>query len=238
MWCDFWNHWVQMKCRLSHQLTHINMFFYFFCPVRRFVFALSSESGETAVAPGCMCFCVLPLLWVSLCVCSASWSQIPGEAFVDFTSLRLLVWVFSGGGVWVSISPGSLRQLRGSVSGCGRRLRGSLFQLSACYCATICGEWKGARPQLGYSSKGDSWDKVRGEMCKCASMCERGVRMTTHRHTPLVLPSVRKWDARLWESRARHFSFYVWWGERSEEETVNGVIVTPAAFPRLFRVSE
>lgn len=68
-------------------------------------------------------------------------------------------------------------------------------------------------------------------MCKC-------VRMTTHRHTPLVLPSVRKWDARLWESRARHFSFYVWWGERSEEETVNGVIVTPAAFPRLFRVSE
>lgn len=182
--------------------------------------------------------CAPTFMSLSVCVCSASWSQIPGEAFVDFTSLRLLVWVFSGGGVWVSISPGSLRQLRGSVSGCGRRLRGSLFQLSACYCATICGEWKGARPQLGYSSKGDSWDKVRGEMCKCASMCERGVRMTTHRHTPLVLPSVRKWDARLWESRARHFSFYVWWGERSEEETVNGVIVTPAAFPRLFRVSE
>lgn len=238
MWCDFWNHWVQMKCRLSHQLTHINMFF-ISSVLSVVLFLLSAQNPARQQSLQGACVSVCSHFYESLCV----YVQLP-----DPRSPVRLLWIlrvldfwsgfFQGGGVWVSISPGSLRQLRGSVSGCGRRLRGSLFQLSACYCATICGEWKGARPQLGYSSKGDSWDKVRGEMCKCASMCERGVRMTTHRHTPLVLPSVRKWDARLWESRARHFSFYVWWGERSEEETVNGVIVTPAAFPRLFRVSE
>lgn len=83
MWCDFWNHWVQMKCRLSHQLTHINMFFISSVP-SIVLFLLSAQRPARQQPHQGACVSVCSHFYESLCV----YVQLPDPR----SSVRLL-WI-------------------------------------------------------------------------------------------------------------------------------------------------
>lgn len=83
MWCDFWNHWVQLKCRLSHQLTHINMFFIFSVP-SVVLFLLSAQNPARQQSHQGACVSVCSHFYESLCV----YVQLP-----DPRSPVRLLWI-------------------------------------------------------------------------------------------------------------------------------------------------
>lgn len=124
-------------------------------------------------------------LYESFCVCSACWSQIPGEAFVSFMSLGLLVWV--GGG---SASPGTLQQLRCSdrgVAGVTEESRPSGVGFSSLPVFVPPSAVNGRGPDLHQHTHHN--ETKSGVSCVSVWACAKGRGgKTTHKHTPLVLP--------------------------------------------------
>lgn len=147
------------------------------------LFSFCSSDGQTDSSRMRVC---VPT-FMSLSVCSVCWSQIPDEAFVGFTSLRLLVWVwffFGWGGYlhhWGLCSSCVLRVgvRRASQRKVDHQEPVSTLRLSLCHHL----RWmEGVATSTHETKSGASCVSVRACAEGGRGRREAG-RMTTHKHT-------------------------------------------------------